>query len=462
MNELILLGAGASVEAGIPGSHQMTQAIVEKFHQNPVHRQYVRVANFVIGGLLFQEGIRGHDPLDSGVNVESFFNAVQLLADRHTLEAAPFVGSWHSMVEEFDKVSPSFLKLDRLNEEFYKSVRDEILDAFSASPSSYEAGKIDKTLEKAISKVVEAAVKNRSVSFSTSESIGRAVDTYISQVVKQWTSKLKSSRPSSSSQLEKEFQKAVSESLAQPGQGRIFQQTAELMIRTLTEIVWVDSPDRVTYLNPILDFARSRKRLVIATLNYDNAIELAAGSQRVQCDTGIDGWSQAGIIDTTGECLHLLKLHGSIDWEWRRDVVTKERPLPHSTIHQVSATRLTEGGFRPAVIFGQRNKLTAEGPFLDLLRAFQQELVQATMFTVIGYSFGDDHVNTYISQWLNQSSEHRIRIVNPGFEKSMVPYVEHLKRLREERPEQIQVLADHASEGLLKLYGDLGRNESNV
>ena len=32
------------------------------------------------------------------------------------------------------------------------------------------------------------------------------------------------------------------------------------------------------------------------------------------------------------------------------------------------------GGFKPAVIFGQRIKLTAEATFLDLLRAFKQAL----------------------------------------------------------------------------------------
>jgi hypothetical protein len=34
------------------------------------------------------------------------------------------------------------------------------------------------------------------------------------------------------------------------------------------------------------------------------------------------------------------------------------------------------GGFKPAVIFGQRIKLTAEGTFLELLRAFKQALVK--------------------------------------------------------------------------------------
>ena len=61
--------------------------------------------------------------------------------------------------------------------------------------------------------------------------------------------------------------------------------------------------------------------------------------------------------------------------------------MPHSRLRRVTAATVAEESFRPAVSFGQRNKLTAEGPFLDLLRAFQVELAKADRLTVIGYSF---------------------------------------------------------------------------
>ena len=106
MKEMILLGAGASVEAGIPDSYDMTKRILEAFKTNPEFKLYARVVSFVAGGLLFQNGIRGLNPLEIGVNVEELFNAIDLLANRNTLEAAPFVGSWHSMIDEFDKIAP--------------------------------------------------------------------------------------------------------------------------------------------------------------------------------------------------------------------------------------------------------------------------------------------------------------------------------------------------------------------
>jgi hypothetical protein len=446
---MFLLGAGASVEAGVPDSYDMTKEIIKKFHDNS---QHARVINFIVGGLLFQEGIRGRNPLNSGVNVEDLFNAVQLLSERHTLEAAPFVGSWHSMVEEFDKIGPSFLNLSPLNDAIFKSVSGEIINALAASPSSFESSRIDNAFERAVKKMVEAQAKGRSSSLNSSERIGQAVANYLSESVKTWSSKLKSSRPRSSSQLEREFKRAVTQSQPKSGKGRIFQWTAELMIRTLAKIVWISSPDKVNYLHPLINLVKERKRLVIATLNYDNAIELASKSNEITCNTGIDRWSKTGAFNIDEEGLHLLKLHGSIDWKWEKNVTTEMRPLPHSIIERVSPELINESGFMPAVIFGQRNKLTAEGPFLDLLRAFQYELTLVDNLTIIGYSFSDDHINTYISQWLNQSDKNCLKIIDPGFENNSNSYVRNLKELMRIRPKQVKVLKRYAGEGLKELY----------
>ncbi len=90
--------------------------------------------------------------------------------------------------------------------------------------------------------------------------------------------------------------------------------------------------------------------------------------------------------------------------------------MSHQAISLVSEEALREVGFRPAVVFGQRNKLTAEGLFLDLLRSFRDGLAGADRLTVVGYSFRDPHINEYLSQWLNEDEGRRIRVINPGFE----------------------------------------------
>ena len=111
MSEIILLGAGASKDAKLPDSFGMTQAIIEEFHKRSDYRQYLSIANYVLGGLFFEEGRKGKNPIKYNINVEDFFNAILLLAERDNLEVTPFINSWHPMVEELDKVTSSSDKL---------------------------------------------------------------------------------------------------------------------------------------------------------------------------------------------------------------------------------------------------------------------------------------------------------------------------------------------------------------
>jgi len=223
------------------------------------------------------------------------------------------------------------------------------------------------------------------------------------------------------------------------------------MIRVLADIVWIDQAERVAYLKPLVSLVDDQKRLTVATLNYDNSIEQLAQSASVACTTGIDGWSRTGSFIPSNDGIFLIKLHGSIDWALDRNQSLEDRPMPHSLIRQVNAEEVKKAEFRPAVIFGQRNKLTAEGPFLDLLRAFQQELSRSDILTVVGYSFRDDHVNEYISQWLNQSRERKMRIISPHFDRNPSPYARQLVRFGGDR---VEILREAASAGLAKLYSD--------
>ena len=77
-----------------------------------------------------------------------------------------------------------------------------------------------------------------------------------------------------------------------------------------------------------------------------------------------------------------------------------------------------EGTGRPAVIFGQRGKLRAEGPFLSLLAEFERQLSNAGRLVVIGYSFRDDHVNEIIRRWTADDIARQITVVDPDWDSS--------------------------------------------
>ena len=106
-------------------------------------------------------------------------------------------------------------------------------------------------------------------------------------------------------------------------------------------------------------------------------------------------------------------------------------------------------------LFWGHNKLTADGPFLDLLRAFRHELSQASTLTVVGYSFRDPaHQRLHFT---SPDGEITIpRLNGPNSENQSVEYIQDLLRLRN-RSSPIEFLPQYACDGLhtLRLAPDL-------
>ena len=444
MTEMLLLGAGASVEAGVPGAYEMTKQIISRIRARPGLHKEGHLLSFVAGGLLLEAGKANQDPFTAGVNVEDLFNAVQLLGERNALEAAPFVGAWHPMVEEFDTITPSHSDTSQVLQAIYRPIVEEIRRAFDRHASSFDARRIDEA--------VVAAVLSR----GGGHGVGDAVERYLRETAKRWTDALQSGHPSNNSDLNAQMARLFQQLSARPARGQMFQRATELMTAELRNLVWIDKADRVGHLAPILNLLRAQTRLSVASLNYDNSIELLTLSRGVPCETGIEAWATGAEADFAKDGISLLKLHGSIDWTWEEGRPSKERPMPHRLVRQVEPAKVKDIVQRPCVIFGQRNKLTAEGPFLDLLRAFQRELVRADILTVVGYSFRDFHINVYISHWLNGDPRRVLRVVNgPQFQKDAtgIEYGQILLRLKSLDKDRIQVVPEYARQGLVTLYG---------
>ncbi len=434
MKTMFLFGAGASIKAGIPDAYEMTKKLLSLFANDIRFRKYYRVLSFIVGGLLFQKAKSGINPYD-GVNVEEVFNAILLLADRQTLEVAPFVGSWDEMVDRLDRSTKYSPNISKLNEEIYKSVAATISQSFPTASVSFSENKLDTEFQHAI----ESKITGRG---SFRFQLGRAVHEYLKANMEKWFDVMKRGRPSSSTSFGREFSRAIQANDEIPAGGQVFDDAAELMIINLINFVWLKEPTSVSYLTPLLSFYKKQEDLCIATLNYDNAIELMCSSTSTNYSTGIEGWSKTGEFKKESDGIFLLKLHGSIDWELERGVASMEQPMPHSEIKIVSPTDAVKKYYRPAVIFGQRNKLTAEGPFLDLIRAFQKELSQTENIIIAGYSFRDSHINEYLTQWLNNSNSRKMIIVDPSassIESNFVRYLRNLDPIRVEfREEKIE------------------------
>src|SRR3954453_17786314 len=89
-----LLGAGASADARLPMTGQLTRCIVESLPSSLALR-------FVCSALIGHRGVQGVSPF-ADLDVERVFSAVRLLAERRDHEAAPFVYAWNPGVDSFD------------------------------------------------------------------------------------------------------------------------------------------------------------------------------------------------------------------------------------------------------------------------------------------------------------------------------------------------------------------------
>jgi hypothetical protein len=330
---LVLLGAGASVEAGIPATFDMTNEIVSRVGRMAYNAQIAQALNFVCGALVAYDTASGKS-LYGGLDVERVFSAVELLAERRELEVTPFVSSWHPAVDIWDRQRPS---------------------------SSF-----DRDLQRSI---VEGRLPGAK----------RTVE----ELVKAMTG---------------------------VGSGETYKRLAHQMITELRLIV-ASRPEHLDYLAPLADAASQLGGLWVATLNYDLAVEQIGAIRGVGVDTGIEDWIDARRWhwDST-QGLKLLKLHGSIDWCWNR-AQTEAGHMPMRTVERTSEPESEQRD--PVLIFGQRGKLQAEGPFLSLLAEFEYALAKASRLIVIGYSFRDPHINDIVRRWTRSDQSRTIVLVDP-------------------------------------------------
>src|SRR5437588_9438752 len=106
MAVVVLLGAGASVDADLPTTVGMIDRLLADFgteaeNAAPIHREQMRalrrLLEFIVHGLRLEASVHS----DRGpVDVETMFEAIETLANRGRLSIAPFIASWHPLVAE--------------------------------------------------------------------------------------------------------------------------------------------------------------------------------------------------------------------------------------------------------------------------------------------------------------------------------------------------------------------------
>jgi len=207
----------------------------------------------------------------------------------------------------------------------------------------------------------------------------------------------------------------IARDISTPGDGDVFRELEKQILQRVTKIL--AKPSTVDYLTPLLDLAVSQRGgLTIATLNYDTTVEMAARRAGVSLTTGLHGWRPgiSPLFPPIDGVVNLLKIHGSVDW-------TRRRRDPRAPEHNTFARYIYEDeadpmdNSDPLIVIGDREKLTAEGPTLGLMRAFEEALIEADRLVVVGYSFRDAHINTVVANWLGAETSRTITILDPGW-----------------------------------------------
>lgn len=112
--------------------------------------------------------------------------------------------------------------------------------------------------------------------------------------------------------------------------------------------------------------------------------------------------------------LHLYKLHGSLDWIYS----SAENVIDKAVIKKAKPDEKDER----VLIYPSRNKFERSyaKPYFELMSRFQSELRKKTPTTllIIGYGFGDEHINSMIKEAVLQQQNLRIVIVNGTIDKS--------------------------------------------
>ena len=223
----------------------------------------------------------------------------------------------------------------------------------------------------------------------------------------------------------------------------------EIIIQNCMIIMPEDAPHK-EFLKRVTARKLKNSRLKLFTTNYDMLFEQAAN----ECGfTIIDGFTftfprifngnnyDYDIVirknsrisaqeNYASKVFHLYKLHGSLDWA--KDIETEQiRKCDYIDNKQ------------PVMIFPSSIKYETsyEQPFFEMMSRFQSELrMDNALLIIIGYSFGDKHINSMIFEALELNHSLQMVIVDPFIEnfKNIIERTKRASNRSEEHTSELQ------------------------
>jgi hypothetical protein len=200
-------------------------------------------------------------------------------------------------------------------------------------------------------------------------------------------------------------------------------------------------------------------RTKLFTTNYDLCFETAAGRAGYSL---IDGFSHTlpqhfdgtnftydlvrreGVADAPAyapNVLHLLKLHGSVDWNRDDHGIVSRQVAPSN----------------PVIVYpkGGKFKASFEQPYFEMMARFQTAVrTPNTGLLVVGFGFNDSHLVGPIQSALRANASLRMIAVAPSYETKQPELVKEIDKLIEAGDRRLTLIAGDF-EALTKSVPDL-------
>ncbi|HWM34195.1 MAG TPA: hypothetical protein VNR36_08170 [Pseudolysinimonas sp.] len=350
---VVLLGAGASFDAGLPLTSQLAERIVARFNAQRPPVRGVQELNFVYSAMIGHQGEDGSDPLRA-VNIETLVSAVRLLQARESHEVAPFVSSWKPGALGF---APERAPMRHHGRALRDAVERSITDEHFGGDSLAEV-------------IADIAMEANE---PPDASAYKELEVALLQAIRE------------------ELQSIDTIDYLQPLADLATSQSGGLDIVTLNYDLAIEKMAAEMGVRVDRGMDRWRAGFELTFMPTDGVINL------IKLHGSVD-WELVGGRPSAVQPPGIRV----VEPEPERDELDPNAP-----------PRRTPG--LPWIVVGDREKLATDGPTLDLLNAATEALRRADSLVVVGYSFADAHVNAAVRNWLAASEDRTMTVIDPAW-----------------------------------------------
>lgn len=138
---IILLGAGASVEAGIPTSIQMIKDIEALLRNDDGWENYKKLYDYIKSSILHGDGINGKFDDNVNYNIERLVNTLSELEKKEEHTIYPFIATWQMKVIEL--AGTDFKKISELKTKIIEQLKGKWISLEDYRKASYYKKLID-------------------------------------------------------------------------------------------------------------------------------------------------------------------------------------------------------------------------------------------------------------------------------------------------------------------------------